>query len=89
MDQQGPLDVGAQLRALAVDAEAVAAKCNRQQLMLDKTMDLHNDLVDWACSTDHAGAAAEITAILDKYFVTKRDSTVAVVIPNQLTRSTT
>lgn len=80
-------DLGTQLRSLAVEAEALEAKSNRRGMLLDRSMDLHNELTDWACNTDHADAAEEVTRILDKYTVgARQDAPSAVVIPMALSR---
>ncbi len=82
-------DLGTQLRSLAVEAEAIEARSNRRGMLLDQSMDLHNDLTDWACNTEYVDAAAEITAILEKYTVSARqEMTSAVVIPMALSRRT-
>lgn len=64
--------IAPQIRALLDQAEATdlhAASCTE---MLDATFDLHNDLTDWACNTEHATAAAEVMEILEKYARLKR-----------------
>jgi hypothetical protein len=35
--------------------------------MLDRVLDLHNDLTDWATNTEHSDAAREIMEILERY----------------------
>lgn len=76
-----------QLRSLALGVAATEARAEKQQIMLDDTMDLHNELTDWVCNTEHSEAADEITAILEKY--TKKDvqlSIPRVVVPLALSR---
>lgn len=59
-----------------------------QRLMLDRTFDLHNDLTDWAADTQHAEAAAQIMAILEKYAGPTYAKDLTIPLPEELSPST-
>lgn len=83
----GTDSLASQLRTLALGVAATEARSENQQALLDKTMDLHNDLTDWACNTEHTEAAAEIMELLERY-VTQPQIVLApvVVIPTALSQ---
>ena len=56
-----------QLEQLLSAARAQDAAVTAQRAMLDKKLDLFNDLTDWAANTKHGEAAVEVTQILEKY----------------------
>lgn len=80
------------LGSLSVGVAALEAKYNRMSGMLDQTMDMHNELTDWMCNTEHVEAAKQVSAILDKYssggcgYGDDRQNAGAVVVPMALSR---
>jgi hypothetical protein len=59
--------IAPRLRALAIEISSLEEKANNQSEMLDRVLDLHNDLTDWATNTEHSDAAREIMEILERY----------------------
>lgn len=72
------MPIAPRLRALVVEISALEVKCNNQSTLIDCTLDLHNELTDWATNTEHGDAAMEVMAILEKF-----------AQPTQVSRQTT
>lgn len=59
--------VAPQLRELALQVSAIESKNNRQSDMIEKCLDMHNELVDWACNTADTESSEQVLKIVEKY----------------------
>ena len=52
---------------VADQLSALEAHVKSMSTMLDRVLDLHNDLTDWATNTDDEKSAMEVMGILEMY----------------------
>jgi DNA-binding FadR family transcriptional regulator len=59
--------LSSQLRSLAIQVAEHERQASASSNMLDTTFDLHNELTNWICNTDHDEAAEEVSKILEAH----------------------